>query len=132
MSLMEAPPLPAASVSCRNLGKSGLRVSCLGLGELERRGIKGRGRHSFMAARLPLPWSHLPGFSLAGTWVTFGSQISDEVLIQVMGPRSRGRGYKGTQKGGKRTWLGVWTTSMDNGGLEAGERGKGSECDNQG
>lgn len=47
---MEAPPLPAASVSCRNLGKSGLRVSCLGLGELERRGIKGRGRHSFMAA----------------------------------------------------------------------------------
>lgn len=42
MSLTEAPPLPAASVSFRNLGKSGLRVSCLGLGELERRGIKGR------------------------------------------------------------------------------------------
>uniref|UniRef100_A0A8C7AHH2 Potassium voltage-gated channel subfamily A regulatory beta subunit 3 n=1 Tax=Neovison vison TaxID=452646 RepID=A0A8C7AHH2_NEOVI len=47
---MEAPPLPAASVSCRNLGKSGLRVSCLGL----------------------------------GTWVTFGSQISDETAEDVL------------------------------------------------
>nr|XP_032661648.1 voltage-gated potassium channel subunit beta-3 [Chelonoidis abingdonii] len=38
------------SFSCRNLGKSGLRVSCLGL----------------------------------GTWVTFGSQISDETAENVM------------------------------------------------
>uniref|UniRef100_A0A3Q4NA07 Potassium voltage-gated channel subfamily A regulatory beta subunit 3 n=1 Tax=Neolamprologus brichardi TaxID=32507 RepID=A0A3Q4NA07_NEOBR len=37
---------------CRNLGKSGLRVSCLGLGER--------------------------------TWVTFGSQISDEMAESVM------------------------------------------------
>lgn len=81
MSLMEAPPLPAASVSCRNLGKSGLRVSCLGLGELERRGIKGRAGILSWLPPLPPLWSHLPGFSLAGTWVTFGSQISDEVLI---------------------------------------------------
>ncbi|KAB1265166.1 Voltage-gated potassium channel subunit beta-3 [Camelus dromedarius] len=50
MSLIESPPLPAASVSCRNLGKSGLRVSCLGL----------------------------------GTWVTFGSQISDETAEDVL------------------------------------------------
>uniref|UniRef100_A0A8D0JV74 Potassium voltage-gated channel subfamily A regulatory beta subunit 3 n=2 Tax=Sus scrofa TaxID=9823 RepID=A0A8D0JV74_PIG len=47
---MESPPLPAASVSFRNLGKSGLRVSCLGL----------------------------------GTWVTFGSQISDETAEDVL------------------------------------------------
>lgn len=68
----ETPHLPAASVSCRNLGKSGLRVSCLGLGELEedlREGLSWLAPHS----------SHVPGFSLAGTWVTFGSQISDEV-----------------------------------------------------
>lgn len=31
--------------------------------------------------------SHRSEFSLAGTWVTFGSQISDEVY--VMGPRNR-------------------------------------------
>ncbi|XP_034845703.1 voltage-gated potassium channel subunit beta-3 isoform X1 [Mirounga leonina] len=47
---MDAPPFPAASVSCRNLGKSGLRVSCLGL----------------------------------GTWVTFGSQISDKTAEDVL------------------------------------------------
>ncbi|XP_057356908.1 voltage-gated potassium channel subunit beta-3 isoform X2 [Manis pentadactyla] len=50
MSLAEAPPLPAVSISRRNLGKSGLRVSCLGL----------------------------------GTWVTFGSQISDETAEAVL------------------------------------------------
>lgn len=50
MSLMEAPHLFATSVSCRNLGKSGLRVSCLGLGELERRGFKGR---AFIHCLLP-------------------------------------------------------------------------------
>ena len=67
MSLMEALPIPSASVSCRNLGKSGLRVSCLGLGELERRGIKGRGILSWLAPKgltclaslLQVPGSHL-------------------------------------------------------------------------
>lgn len=67
MFLMEALPLPSASVSCRNLGKSGLRVSCLGLGELERRRIKGRGVLSWLAptgltclaSLLQVPGSHL-------------------------------------------------------------------------
>lgn len=39
-----------------------------------------------------------PDFSLAGTWVTFGSQISDEV--SVMGPGSRARGCEGARKEG--------------------------------
>ena len=53
---MESPPPPAASVSFRNLGKSGLRVSCLGLGELERRGIKERGVLSWLAPQVSLAW----------------------------------------------------------------------------
>lgn len=67
MSLMEAPHFPATSVSCRNLGKSGLRVSCLGLGELKRRGFKGRAFfHALsptvltcLASLLQVPGSHL-------------------------------------------------------------------------
>lgn len=79
---MEASSFPAASVSCRNLGKSGLRVSCLGLGELEQK-LRKRGT----ILRPVSHSSHGSEFSLAGTWVTFGSQISDEVY--VMGPRNR-------------------------------------------
>uniref|UniRef100_A0A8C0GUM4 Potassium voltage-gated channel subfamily A regulatory beta subunit 3 n=1 Tax=Chelonoidis abingdonii TaxID=106734 RepID=A0A8C0GUM4_CHEAB len=47
---LPAPPLPHYAPPSQNLGKSGLRVSCLGL----------------------------------GTWVTFGSQISDETAENVM------------------------------------------------
>lgn len=66
MFLMEASHLPATSVSCRNLGKSGLRVSCLGLGELEKR-LKGRVFfHGLPPTILPCPSSLLqvPGSHL--------------------------------------------------------------------
>lgn len=67
MFLMEAPHLPATSVSCRNLGKSGLRVSCLGLGELKKKRFKGRAFfHGLpptvlqcLASLLQVPGSHL-------------------------------------------------------------------------
>lgn len=56
----------------RNLGKSGLRVSCLGLGE--------SGGSAGVPGGL---WGDCPSptdrSTPAGTWVTFGSQISDEV-----------------------------------------------------
>lgn len=60
----------------RNLGKSGLRVSCLGLGEFLHRGWK----KPFLPVSAPSNKTNVSVSPLLpGTWVTFGSQISDEV-----------------------------------------------------
>lgn len=70
-------PLFVSDLSHRNLGKSGLRVSCLGLGELVC-----RGRSVFLCVLQPSGRTE-PLCSAAGTWVTFGSQISDEVRLSL-------------------------------------------------
>lgn len=70
-------PLFVSDLSHRNLGKSGLRVSCLGLGELVCRGSS-----VFLCVLQPSGPTE-PLCSAAGTWVTFGSQISDEVRLSL-------------------------------------------------
>lgn len=64
---------------CRNLGKSGLRVSCLGLGKCNtntRTHATCTQSHIMISNML----TNTNCFLFSGTWVTFGSQISDEVL----------------------------------------------------
>ncbi|XP_054608694.1 voltage-gated potassium channel subunit beta-2-like isoform X2 [Dunckerocampus dactyliophorus] len=64
-----------SGMAYRNLGKSGLRVSCLGLGD---HCIS----HTLTHTHTDVMWGLF--FVSAGTWVTFGSQISDEMAESVM------------------------------------------------
>ncbi|XP_061664593.1 voltage-gated potassium channel subunit beta-2-like isoform X4 [Syngnathoides biaculeatus] len=64
-----------SGMAYRNLGKSGLRVSCLGLGEHARAQARTHTNKHTLLHFFPL---------FAGTWVTFGSQISDETAEGVL------------------------------------------------
>ncbi|CAM9099287.1 unnamed protein product [Lampetra planeri] len=73
-SMLSTDPLTDVS-SFRNLGKSGLRVSCLGLGGFT---------HTDTHTHTHTHTHSTDGFSLHRTWVTFGSQISDEMAENVL------------------------------------------------
>ncbi|KAM8899700.1 voltage-gated potassium channel subunit beta-2-like isoform 1-T1 [Spinachia spinachia] len=79
------------SMPYRNLGKSGLRVSCLGLGVDTHihtvnihynTCVNTHNTHHNTHPHTKHIHSHISLFS--GTWVTFGSQISDEMAERVM------------------------------------------------
>ncbi|KAJ0061956.1 hypothetical protein NL108_014702, partial [Boleophthalmus pectinirostris] len=75
LSLAECEAQRSAMVY-RNLGKSGLRVSCLGLGKYE--------YMAYIAVIIFCTLSNLCPLPSPGTWVTFGSQISDEMAENLM------------------------------------------------